>query len=135
MLKSCQYCHKIHDSKYDCGMKPQKNNRRTDLDSFRYTSAWQRKRDEIKERDRYLCQICRRRLYGTVRQYNSENLSVHHANKLNEEYEQRLDSCNLITLCEMHHKMADDGTIPKDVILSVIREQQNIPPGGNSSIF
>lgn len=130
MLRSCQYCHKIHDSKIDCGMKPQKSNRRSEQDRFRYTSAWQQKRDEIKERDRYLCQICKRNLYDTVRQYNSEYLSVHHATKLNENYEQRLDDNNLLTLCERHHKMADEGTIPKELILSVIQEQQKHPPGG-----
>lgn len=135
MLRSCQYCHKIHDSKFDCGMKPQKSNRRSEQDRFRYTSAWQQKRDEIKERDRYLCQICLRNLYDTVRQFNSEQLSVHHANKLNENYEQRLDNHNLLTLCERHHKMADDGTIPKELILSVIQEQQKHPPGGAGLVF
>lgn len=135
MLRSCQYCHKIHDGKFDCGMKPQKSNRRSEQDRFRYTSAWQQKRDEIKERDRYLCQICLRNLYDTVRQFNSEQLSVHHANKLNENYEQRLDNDNLLTLCERHHKMADDGTIPKELILSVIQEQQKHPPGGAGLVF
>ena len=52
MLKSCPYCQKIHDSKYDCGKKPQKRNRRTEKDRFRYTAAWQQKRDAIKERVR-----------------------------------------------------------------------------------
>lgn len=128
MLKSCQYCQKIHDSKYDCGKKPRKMNRRSVHDRFRYTSAWQQKRESIKERDRYLCQICIRNLYDTVRQFNSENLSVHHANKLNDSYDQRLDDNNLLTLCEQHHKMADDGTIPKEQILSIIQEQQKHPP-------
>lgn len=129
MLKSCQYCQRIHDSKYDCHMKPVKKNNRTEYDRFRYTSAWQQKREEIKERDRYLCQICIRNLYGTTRMFNSNDLSVHHANKLNDAYEQRLDNNNLLTLCEKHHKMADDGAIPKAQILSIIHEQ-NTSPGG-----
>lgn len=132
MLKSCQYCQKIHDSKFDCGKKPKKINKRSTRDYFRYTSAWQQKREAIKERDRYLCQICIRRLYGTDRPLNSENLSVHHANKLNDFYDQRLDDNNLLTLCEQHHKMADDGTIPKDQVLAIIKEQQSHPPGGQS---
>lgn len=129
MLKSCQYCQKIHDSRYDCERKPQKINRRSEHDRFRYTSAWQKKRESIRERDRYLCQICIRRLYDTVRIFNSENLSVHHADRLNDSYEQRLDDSNLLTLCERHHKMADNGTIPKELILSIIQEQQAHPPG------
>lgn len=86
MLKSCQYCQKIHDSKYNCHMKPVKKNHRTECDRFRYTSAWQQKREEIKERDRYLCQVCIRNLYDTTRKFNSNDLSVHHANKLNDAY-------------------------------------------------
>ncbi len=129
MLKSCQYCQKIHDSKYNCHMKPVKKNHRTECDRFRYTSAWQQKREEIKERDRYLCQVCIRNLYGTTRMFNSNDLSVHHANKLNDAYEQRLDNNNLLTLCGKHHKMADDGLIPKEQILSIIREQNIHPPG------
>lgn len=134
MLRSCQYCQKIHDSKYDCGKKPPKINKRSTNDRFRYTAAWQQKRRDIRERDRYLCQVCIRKLYGTTRQFNSENLSVHHANKLNDAYDQRLDDNNLLTLCEQHHKMADDGTIPKEQILAIIREQQT-PPGGVGQEF
>ncbi len=129
MLKSCQYCQKIHDSRYDCGKKPPKMNKRSANDRFRYTSAWQQKRRDIRERDRYLCQVCIRKLYGTTRQFNSESLSVHHANKLNDAYDRRLDDSNLLTLCEQHHRMADDGTIPKEQILAIIEEQQSHPPG------
>ncbi len=129
MLKSCQYCQKIHDSKYDCGKKPPKMNKCSANDRFRYTSAWQQKRRDIRERDRYLCQVCIRKLYGTTRQFNSESLSVHHANKLNDAYDRRLDDSNLLTLCEQHHRMADDGTIPKEQILAIIEEQQSHPPG------
>lgn len=129
MLKSCQYCQKIHDSKYDCGKKPPKMNKCSANDRFRYTSAWQQKRRDIRERDRYLCQVCIRKLYGTTRQFNSESLSVHHANKLNDAYDRRLDDSNLLTLCEQHHRMADDGTIPKEQILAIIAEQQAHPPG------
>ncbi len=129
MLKSCQYCQKIHDSKYDCRKKPPKINNRSANDRFRYTSAWQQKRRDIRERDRYLCQVCIRKLYGTTRQFNSESLSVHHANKLNDAYDRRLDDSNLLTLCEQHHRMADDGTIPKEQILAIIAEQQAHPPG------
>lgn len=67
-------------------MKPVKKNHRTECDRFRYTSAWQQKREEIKERDRYLCQVCIRNLYDTTRKFNSNDLSVHHANKLNDAY-------------------------------------------------
>ena len=57
MLKSCKYCGKIHDSKYTCKEKPNKKKEITEADRFRWTSLWHRKREEIKKRDLYLCQI------------------------------------------------------------------------------
>ena len=131
MLRSCQYCGRIHDTKYDCGMKPKKNYiRNKSGDRFRYTSVWQQKREEIKSRDNYLCQVCVRRLYDYgSRCLNYDNLSVHHAIKLETDYEKRLDNDNLITLCEMHHKMADRNDIPYEVIKQIIDEQNIVPPG------
>lgn len=128
MLKSCKYCGRIHDSKFDCGKKPKMMYQRTDKDKFRYSRAWDRKRTEIKERDKYLCQICIRKLYNTLNQFTYDGLEVHHAVKLNEAYEKRLDNDNLLTLCIYHHKMADKGEIPFDVIKKIIKEQE-----GNSN--
>ena len=129
MLKSCHYCGRIHDSKYDCGMKPKKiHKKNTEVDRFRYTSAWQQKREEIKERDNYLCQICLRGMYDRgSRRLHYDNLSVHHAIKLESDYEKRLDNDNLITLCELHHKMADRNEIPYEAIKKII-DEQNISP-------
>lgn len=69
MLRSCKYCGRIHDSKYQCSSKPVRRKIRTKQNSFRSTEAWKRKSLEIRERDRYLCQICIRKLYGTTQQY------------------------------------------------------------------
>lgn len=78
-------------------------------------------------RDNYLCQVCRRNLYGTVRRLNAENLSVHHAVSLRDDYEKRLDNDNLLTVCSMHHGMAEGGKIPFGVIDDIICEQESIP--------
>lgn len=128
MLKSCRYCGRIHDKKYDCGKRPvQKHIGNSAADRFRYTSAWQQKREQIKERDNYLCQICIRNLFNTKKILNSENISVHHAEKLEENFEKRLDDDNLLTMCEIHHKMADKNIIPFEVVKRIIAEQ-NHPP-------
>lgn len=128
VLRSCQYCGRVHDSKYDCGKRPTKIYKRNSAaDRFRYTAVWQQKREEIKERDNYLCQICIRNLFNTKKILNSENISVHHAEKLEENFEKRLDNDNLLTLCEMHHKKADKSMIPFEVIKRIITEQ-NHPP-------
>lgn len=131
-LRSCQYCGKIHATDFDCGKKPQKKYKyiRPEYDSFRNTVKWKLKREEIKERDYFLCQICRRNLYNTKRILNPESLEVHHCEKIREDYEKRLDNDNLLTVCEYHHKKCDSGEIPKEIVQEIIREQeQGIPPG------
>lgn len=96
----------------------------TEADSFRRSKRWTAKSVEIRERDRYLCKVCEANLYNTVQQFNYKNLDVHHIEKLSENYDKRLDNDNLISLCRLHHKMADDGYIPKEVLYSLI----NNPP-------
>ena len=124
MLKSCKYCGRVHDSNYDCGKKPQRKKKMTYIDRFRYSRRWAEKREQIRQRDSNLCQICIRGLYGTDRRYNYENLSVHHAIPLEIDYEKRLDDDNLLTLCGMHHGMAEEGQIPYEIIRRVIDEQE-----------
>lgn len=124
MLKSCKYCMRIHDSKFDCGKKPQRKKQGNNKDKFRWTSAWQKKREEIKARDKFLCQACIRNLNGTINRYTYDSLSVHHAVSLEDDFEKRLDDDNLITLCEQHHEMAEREEIPLDVILNIIKEQE-----------
>ena len=132
MLRSCSYCGRIHDSKYICPNKPQRRNQTTEADRFRWTSIWQNKREEIKQRDLYLCQICIRELYNTVYKYNTEELEVHHNIPINEDYDKRLENNNLLTVCDRHHKMCDRGEIPREEVQNIIEEQErkikNTPP-------
>ena len=123
-LKSCVYCGKIHDSKYDCGRKPQRAKDKDDLYRFRNSKAWQLKREEIKERDNYLCQVCARRLYNTIVTYNTNDLSVHHIKPARQNWDNRLDNDILITLCGPHHEMAERGDIPASVLLEIVKEQE-----------
>lgn len=133
MLRSCSLCGKIHDSKYMCKQKElsikerQKKFKYTTNDKFRSTQAWQHKREEIKDRDLQLCQICIRNLYmnDNLKQYTYDNLSVHHAVPLEEDYSRRLDNDILITTCDHHHEMMESGEIPRDIVLDIIEEQEN----------
>ena len=130
MLKSCKYCMRIHDSKYNCGKKPQRKKHGNDKERFRWTQAWQKKREEIKQRDSYLCQICIRKLYDTHNQYNYNDLEVHHGVPLEEDFEKRLDNDILLTICERHHEMAERGDISRREILDIAGEQEDkYPPG------
>ena len=125
MLKSCQYCGKIHDSKIICSKKPQRKRYKTEADKFRWTSNWQKKREEIKQRDLYLCQICIRELYNTKTKYNTEDLEVHHNIPINENYNKRLDNDNLITVCHYHHEMCESEEISREEVQQIINEQEN----------
>lgn len=123
MLKSCKYCGRIHDSKYICPSKPiRKRYKKTEEDSFRNTQAWQRKRNYIKDRDKGLCQVCIRKLYNTLKQYNYIDIEVHHITPLREDYELRLEDDNLISLCKYHHELAEKGEIPRELLRSMIDE-------------
>ena len=124
VLKSCKYCGRIHDSKFDCGMKPQNKKIKTNATMFRNSRKWRDKREQIRRRDKNLCQICIRNLYGTMIQFNHENLSVHHAVPIEVDYDRRLDDDNLLTVCDVHHEMAESGTIPYEVVKQIIDEQE-----------
>lgn len=124
MLKSCSYCGRIHDTKYDCGKRPQKQKKITYIDRFRSSRKWREKREQIRARDINLCQICIRNLYEPDRQYNYEYLSVHHSVPMESDFSKRLDDDNLLTLCARHHKMAEVGEIPYSEIKKIIDEQE-----------
>lgn len=63
-------------------------------------------------------------MYGTDRQYNYKNLSVHHAIPIESDYDRRLDDDNLLTVCAMHHEMAESGEIPYEAIKNIIDDQE-----------
>ncbi len=130
MLRACQYCGRIHDSRHDCGQKPKRrgcagNSRDGRLAAFRNSQAWKRKREEIKRRDKNICVCC---FYDITspKKFNSDGLSVHHIVSLKEDFERRLDDGNLITLCQRHHELAEAGAIGREVLLALAK----IPPGG-----
>lgn len=126
MLKSCKYCGRIHKKDFVCPMKPKTNKFKTsEADKFRWTKAWQKKRKEIKERDKHLCQVCIRKLYNTIKKYNYDDLEVHHIIPIKEDYELRLEDTNLITICSYHHELAEKGDIPKDELLAIVKAQED----------
>lgn len=128
MLKSCGYCGGIHERNFDCPSKPTRNKNITHVDRFRWTAAWQDKRRYIREdRDKHMCQICIRKLYNSQTKYNFDNIQVHHIIPVNEGSEgwaRRLDDEWLISLCSYHHVMAEDGEIPREELLEIVREQE-----------
>ena len=118
---SCHFCGRIHAEGHACNSKPAKRKKIDDAVRFRNSAVWHRKRQQIRERDCYLCQVCIRELYGTHRKYNYEGLQVHHAVPVNSSEELRLDDSNLITLCYMY----DNGKILYDEVKQIILEKRN----------
>ena len=122
MFRSCPYCGRMHQDGIVCPRRPDKHRygkpRVTPIDRFRKTAAWQRKRSTILDRDFHMCRICNEGSYGTYAgvAYYSKNLSVHHIEPLSERFDLRLEDDNLITCCSFHHKMAEDGEIPRQYL-------------------
>ena len=120
MKKTCKYCGVVP---YDHVCPHQKHYHKRsgtgEAEAFRNSRRWQRIRELIKQRDLYLCAVCRSGKYEPVR-YNSEDLEVHHIDPIDEAPDRRDDEDNLITLCCLHHKMADKGLIPRESLRAMI---------------
>ena len=118
MLKTCSVCGKIHDFNKVC--KRQKPKKKSEANKFRKTNKWTEKSRSIRQRDKYLCQVCITGKYDTNYRYTYKDLEVHHRVPLEEDYSKRLDSENLITLCRYHHEMAESGEIPREELLEIV---------------
>lgn len=118
---TCSRCG-IVERGHICPYKPQKKrDKNSQADKFRKSKGWTNKSIEIRQRDRYLCRVCEANLYNTIKQFNYDKLEVHHIIPINEDYDKRLDNDNLITLCNYHHKMAEAGEIPREVLQGLIK--------------
>lgn len=131
ILYSCPYCGRIHDRSYDCGQKPspRRHGRHDETrreTRFHHSATWTRTARSIQDRDRHLCRACLAGLDGTERRLTYEGLSVHHIAPLAEDWERRLDESNLITLCPMHHDMAERGRIPRKELFRLASTKPNL---------
>ena len=122
-LVTCQYCGIVprgHQCKHK---KSRQKSGDRQSDRFRKTKAWTDKSIEIRQRDRFLCQVCLANLYDTITWLNYKTVEVHHIDKLEQNYDRRLDERNLISLCSYHHKMADKGDIPKQILFDIVEKK------------
>ena len=118
MLRSCPYCGMIHKSGEACPKKPERRKRPPSRAAlFRKSWAWQKKRDRIVRRDFHLCRVCNDGTYGVHGIPGLDHdLSVHHIEPLEENFDLRLEDDNLVTLCRWHHEMAEAGEIPRNYL-------------------
>lgn len=120
MLKTCSKCGIVPEDHICPYKRYRKKEKDSKADKFRKTKIWTKKSLEIRQRDRNLCIVCINNLYNTIFQYNYDKLEVHHITPINEDYNRRLDNDNLITLCNYHHKLAEDGYIPREELYRLI---------------
>ena len=76
----------------------------------------------VRDRDKNMCLCCAAGMPKTSKQFNTEDLSVHHIVPIEEDYSQRLDGANLITVCGIHHEMCEAGVISRDVQRHLVEE-------------
>ena len=122
MKKTCIHCGIVSEDHICPYRKSREKSGDRQSDKFRKTKAWTDKSKEIRQRDRYLCQCCLNKLYDTIDWLNYKTVEVHHITPINEDYNRRLDNDNLISLCSYHHKMADKGQIPREVLFDLVRK-------------
>lgn len=123
MLVSCSYCGSVHERGKQCNkaFRPKRTKEANYITRFRSSTLWKKKREEIKKRDKYLCQVCLLDKYFTERRYNFHNLEVHHIIPLCKNFDLRLEDSNLITICAFHHKLAENGEIPNYELREMIK--------------
>ena len=129
-LVSCRYCGRMHRRGEACPKRPKRIHGRGkgEASEFRATNKWKQKSLEIRQRDNNLCQACLCGKYFSTRSLTWNKLSVHHIVPLTEDPTRSLDNRNLITLCDLHHEMAESGEIPRDELLEMAsrREEERI---------
>ena len=123
-LVTCKYCGIVergHDCPHRTKRKPKEN---TQIRRFRNSKAWINKSVEIRQKARYLCEVCMDNKYHTVNQFTYNGLEVHHIEPLSKAYDKRLDNDNLICLCQYHHKLAEKGEIPVDYLRELAEKRE-----------
>ena len=125
-LRSCAYCGRVHPAGFDCGERPKRNRKGTAEQHFRSSARWTETSIRIRERDQFLCVYCLR--YD--KRITTELLEVHHIVPITDDYDSRLDGCNLITLCREHHEQAEAGAISRSELLKLAEEQERKQSNG-----
>ena len=118
MLRACKWCGRVHDG--ECPSRPKRvKYNSSEAERIRNTSRWRRKREQIRQRDKYLCRWCL-----TQGRLTYTDLEVHHIVPINVDPDLALDDDNLITLCSRCHELAERGE------LGDLRALAGVPPEG-----
>lgn len=129
-LKSCMYCGRVHDTKFKCKERAKRvTYNKSKAGDLRNTYRWRKKRDDIKERDNYMCQICKEEFLSSRARIKDKELQVHHITPYKENEELFLDDDNLITLCTYHHEEAEAGKVSREHLRGIAIKNNKYYPG------
>jgi len=120
---SCHRCGRIHEERFKCTHnKPKYDNNKykTTADKLRFNNKWKKKRKEIRESAKGLCEVC-----ADSGAYVYKDLAVHHITEIHKAPERYLDNYNLISLCRYHHALADEGKITKEYLEGLARRRED----------
>ncbi|MDD2435837.1 MAG: HNH endonuclease [Bacilli bacterium] len=78
---------------------------------FYKSKAWRIKKNEIRKRDEYECQECKKQ--GGLTTIQQAKLDVHHVKGLKVYPELAFVNSNLVTVCVNHHNILDGRIKPK----------------------
>lgn len=121
---TCKHCGIVLRG-HDCPHKPKaKPKESTEQRRFRNSKAWAKKSIEVRQKARYLCEVCMDDKYNTVNQFTYDGLEVHHIEPLSKAYNKRLDNDNLVCLCQYHHKLAEKGEIPIEYLQDLASKRE-----------
>ena len=118
MYKVCSRCGKIHKFNERCPVPRQTKD--TKERRLRSKYCWTKKSGEIRQRAKYLCEVCQKEGKLTY-----DGVETHHIIKLSEDETGLLDNYNLIALCVYHHRQADNGEIEVDYLRELARVRED----------
>ena len=119
MYISCARCGKMHPMGHTCSVgRIYKSDAERKLRSL---YSWTKKSLEIREEANHLCEVCRDQ--GI---YTYDNIEVHHITKLKDDKSGLLDNDNLICLCQIHHKQADNNELSREYLTELAKKRGDI---------
>ena len=121
ILKSCSRCGKLHELGQRCYANTNQYYKgNAEIRAFRNSREWHAKTEEIRQRDKQLCQMC---LKNNI--FNYKQIEIHHIIPLSIDWQKRLDNYNLVALCNTCHRLAETNKIDKELLLRIAKGNQD----------
>jgi 5-methylcytosine-specific restriction endonuclease McrA len=124
MLFACSRCGRVHDKSFDCKAGARRRYSNTEENKLRSQYSWKVKRQSVRERANYLCEVCK-----DQGDYHPKAIEIHHIIKLKDDPDGLLDDRNLIALCVDHHKQADRGEIDISYLRALADKRDEVGEG------